>query len=63
MAASLEQEVGEIDDDRSEAAVSHTGDTVEITVTAVDLTALRAGCNTWGSLLEVAAGVAALEDE
>jgi len=52
-------EVGGIDDDRSTAAVDRAGDTVEVTVRARDLVALRAGVNTWTRLVETAETVAA----
>ncbi|GAA0232679.1 KEOPS complex subunit Pcc1 [Halobaculum roseum] len=52
-------EVGDIDDDRSTAAVDRAGDTVEVTVRARDLVALRAGVNTWTRLVETAETVAA----
>ena len=52
-------EVGDIDDDRSMATVERAGDTVEVTVRAHDLVALRAGVNTWTRLVETAETVAA----
>jgi KEOPS complex subunit Pcc1 len=54
VAASLRQDVDRIDDSRSTAAVDREGATVRVTVRATDLTALRAGCNTWGTLVDVA---------
>lgn len=51
---SLEPEIGGVDDDRATAAVTREGDTVEITVEAADLTALRAGTTSWSRLLVVA---------
>ena len=54
IARSVSQEVGEIDGDRSAATVERDGETVVVRVVADDLVALRAGCNTWGSLVEVA---------
>ncbi|WP_135822630.1 KEOPS complex subunit Pcc1 [Halostella litorea] len=56
---SVRQEVGEIDGDRSAAAVSRDGATVTVTVEAADPVALRAGINTWLSLVDVAERVAA----
>ncbi|USZ69190.1 rpo operon protein [Halorussus salilacus] len=50
----VSQEVGEIEGDRSTATVDREGSTVAVRVTADDLVALRAGMNTWGSLVEVA---------
>jgi KEOPS complex subunit Pcc1 len=50
----LRPEVGDIADDRSRVSLSRDGTTVEITVEASDLIALRAGLNTWLSLTTVA---------
>jgi KEOPS complex subunit Pcc1 len=54
VATSLRQDVDRIDGDRSTAAVARDGDLVRVTVRAADLTALRAGLNTWTSLVDVA---------
>ena len=54
VAAAVSQEVDEIDGDRSAAAVSRDGAAVRVDVGADDLVALRAGLNTWSSLVEVA---------
>ena len=54
VAAAVSQEVGEIDGDRSAAAISRDGAAVRVDVGADDLVALRAGLNTWSSLVEVA---------
>ena len=54
VAAAVSREVGEIDGDRSAAAVSRNGAAVRVDVGADDLMALRAGLNTWSSLVEVA---------
>jgi len=54
VASSVAVEAGDIEGDRSEAAVGRDGDTVMVTVNAGDLTALRAGQNTWLTLVEVA---------
>ena len=51
---SVRQEMDEIQGDRSAAAVSRDGETVTVTVEAADLIALRAGLNTWLSLVDVA---------
>jgi len=51
---SVTQEVGEIAGDRTRAAVARDGTTVTVTVTASDLVALRAGVNTWTTLVSVA---------
>ncbi len=58
VAASVTVEAGDIEGDRSRAAVDRDGDTVTVTVDATDLTALRAGQNTWLTLVEVAERVA-----
>jgi KEOPS complex subunit Pcc1 len=55
---SVSQELGEIDGDRATATVDRDGQTVTVTVSADDLTALRAGLNTWATLVEVAESVA-----
>ena len=47
-------EIGDIDDDRSSASLARAGATVELTVEAADLVALRAGLNTWCTLITVA---------
>jgi len=47
-------EVGDIDGDRTTAAIGREGATLVVTVSASDLVALRAGCNTWLSLVSVA---------
>ena len=54
VADSVAVEAGDIEGDRSRAAVNRDGDTVRVTVDATDLTALRAGQNTWLTLVEVA---------
>jgi KEOPS complex subunit Pcc1 len=56
---SVAVEAGDIEGDRSDASVCRDGDTVRVTVNATDLTALRAGQNTWLTLLEVAERAAA----
>lgn len=55
---SVAVEAGDIEGDRSEAAVQRDDATVTVTVDAADLTALRAGNNTWLTLVEVAERVA-----
>ncbi|NHN57715.1 KEOPS complex subunit Pcc1 [Halorussus rarus] len=60
VARAVAQEVGEIDGDRSAAVVDRDERTVAVRVVADDLVALRAGCNTWGSLVEVAERTTAL---
>ncbi len=59
---SLSQEVGEIDDDRSSTALTRDGRTVELTIDAADLVALRAAANTWLSLASVAERLAETVD-
>ena len=54
VAESVRQEVDEIDGDRTRSSVDRTAATVTVTVTARDLVALRAGCNTWSTLVSVA---------
>lgn len=51
---SLRQEIGEIDHDRSMTVLSREGRSVELTIDAADLVALRAAANTWLSLASVA---------
>ena len=51
---SVRPEIGEIDGDRSDAELAREGSTVRITVRAADLVALRAGTNTWLTLVGVA---------
>jgi len=55
-------EVGEIEGDRSSATVSREPRTVTVVVEAADLVALRAGINTWCSLVSVAERVAESAD-
>lgn len=63
VAASLRQEIDEIDGDRSRATVRRDGRTVTVEVTAADLVGLRAGLNTWLGLLSVAERSAAAARE
>ena len=51
---SVVQEVGEIEGDRTTATVTRDGTTVVVDVHADDLVALRAGLNTWCTLVGVA---------
>ncbi|MFC6975610.1 KEOPS complex subunit Pcc1 [Halomicroarcula sp. GCM10025709] len=51
---SVRPEIGAIDGDRTTATLSRDGDTVEVLVSADDLVAVRAGCNTWLTLLGTA---------
>jgi len=51
-------EAGDIEGDRTSASVERAGATVRVTVEAADLTALRAGTNTWTTLVGVAEAAA-----
>jgi KEOPS complex subunit Pcc1 len=59
VAEAIEQEAGEIDGGRSSATVRREANEVFVDVDADDLVALRAGMNTWSTLVEVAERVAA----
>jgi KEOPS complex subunit Pcc1 len=50
----LGPEIGDIDGDRSRVSLSRDGSQLELAVEATDLVALRAGLNTWFSLVTVA---------
>ncbi|MFB6179451.1 MAG: KEOPS complex subunit Pcc1 [Halorientalis sp.] len=54
VARSVRQEVGQIDGDRTRATIARDGSVVTVTVLADDLVALRAGVNTWLTLVSVA---------
>jgi len=54
VADAVAPELGELDDDRATATLDAAGPAVRVRVDAADLVALRAGLNTWTSLLEVA---------
>lgn len=58
VAASLRPELERIAGDRTTASLSRAENRVCIEVSAADLTALRAGQNTWLTLVEVAERVA-----
>lgn len=51
---SVRPEIGDIEGDRTTATLDRDGDCVRVTVAAADLVALRAGVNTWTSLVSVA---------
>lgn len=51
---SVRPEVGAIDGDRTTATLSRDGAVLTLSVHATDLVALRAGVNTWSTLLAVA---------
>jgi KEOPS complex subunit Pcc1 len=55
---SVRPELGDIEGDRTRAALSRDGATVAVRIEAEDLVALRAGCTTWGTLVAVAEGTA-----
>jgi KEOPS complex subunit Pcc1 len=54
VADAVSQEVDEIEGDRTTAEVEREGREVRVDVDADDLVALRAGLNTWSTLVEVA---------
>lgn len=54
IADSVRPEIGDVDSDRSRASLARDGDTVRVRVEATDLVALRAGVNTWTTLVDVA---------
>jgi KEOPS complex subunit Pcc1 len=54
VAASLRPEIDDIEGDRTRASLTRDGESVDITIEAADLVALRAGQNTWLSLAAVA---------
>ncbi|PSQ43998.1 KEOPS complex Pcc1-like subunit [Halobacteriales archaeon SW_7_68_16] len=53
VAAAVDQEVGEIDDDRSRTTIERTDATITVEIEAADVIALRAAVNTWLGLLGV----------
>ncbi|MFB6124751.1 MAG: KEOPS complex subunit Pcc1 [Halanaeroarchaeum sp.] len=57
VARSVGVETGEIEGDRTTATLDRDGATVTVDIEATDLVALRAGQNTWLSLLSVAESV------
>jgi len=52
--SAVSPELGGIDDDRSRVRLGRSGETLTIVLEAADLVALRAGLNTWLSLVSVA---------
>ena len=60
IAASLDQEVGEIDDDRSSVRIDRSKADLTVTIEAADLTALRAAITTWIGLVDVAESVGSI---
>lgn len=55
---SLALEAADLVDDRSQSRVSAADGVLSIVIEATDLVALRAACNTWTGLLEVAEATA-----
>jgi KEOPS complex subunit Pcc1 len=51
---SVRPEIGEIGGDRTTASLRREDATVTVEIAAADLVALRAGCNTWSTLVSVA---------
>ena len=51
---SVRPEVDDIEGDRTTAALDRDDDVVSVRVAAADLVALRAGVNTWSTLVSVA---------
>jgi len=62
VAESVAREAGDIEGDRTEAAVNRDGAALTVSVSAADLVALRAGTNTWTSLVETAESAASVAD-
>jgi len=60
---SIARELDEIDDGRARASVTRDRGRLTLTVVAADLVALRAGLNSWSSLIEVAETVGAVATE
>ncbi|MFC6731860.1 MULTISPECIES: KEOPS complex subunit Pcc1 [unclassified Haladaptatus] len=58
VARSVRQELDEIEGDRTTATLTREGATVTVEVGAADLVALRAGCNTWLTLVKTAESLA-----
>ncbi|WP_018256227.1 KEOPS complex subunit Pcc1 [Halomicrobium katesii] len=54
VARSVRPEIGEIGGQRTTATLRQDAATVVVGITAADLVALRAGCNTWATLVAVA---------
>jgi len=54
VARNVRVEAGDVEGDRTSATVDREGSTVIVCVVAADLVALRAGVNTWTSLVSVA---------
>ncbi len=52
--AALDVEIDEIEGERATASLHREENTLQIDIEAADLVALRAGLNTWQTLVEVA---------
>ncbi len=61
IATAVQQETGEIADDRSHATVTQDDAAVTVEISATDLSALRAGLNTWTTLIAVAEQTTSLD--
>ncbi|MEF8776072.1 MAG: KEOPS complex subunit Pcc1 [Haloarculaceae archaeon] len=59
--SAVEPEVGDIQGDRSSTELDREAATLEVVVDAEDLVALRAGLNTWATLVQVAEAASGLE--
>ena len=60
---SVRPEVNDIQGDRTTATLDRNGDCVRVRVVAADLVALRAGVNTWSTLIGVAERVDAVTED
>jgi len=58
---SVRPEVGDIEGDRTTATLDRDGPVVTVEIAAADLVALRAGVNTWSTLVGVAERAGAAE--
>ena len=58
---SIAREVEDLADDRSWTTLERTDETVQLTILARDLTALRAALNTWLTLVSVAERVGGVD--
>lgn len=60
---SVRPEIGDIDGDRTTATLDRDGRVVNVQIAAADLVAMRAGVNTWSTLVGVAERAGAADDE
>ncbi len=63
LGSAIGQELGEIDGGRATAELSRDGTGLTIEIEADDLIALRAGLNTWSTLVEVAERMHGIVDD